>query len=79
MTEDRAREEIRTALNGFHAAQKTGDVDAMVDAFTGVPQGITHGMPRSMTAVRQFYEANVEVFKARQADISEISISIAES
>ena len=69
--------EVRASLDTFHAAQKAGDIDAMVDDFTARPQGITHGMPRPMEGVRRLFAENVDVFKARQADMSAAVIEIA--
>ena len=72
----RTQRAVLKALEGFHEAQRKGDVERMMDAFTDMPQGATNGVPRPMEALRAHFTDKLASFKARRADMRRAAVVV---
>lgn len=78
MTTENYIEEIRTALDVYHQAQQSGDLDTILGMFTYEPQQVAGGMPIGAEAVKAYFEAQIGAnsFPGVIPDLSGVRISV---
>ncbi|MAF13183.1 hypothetical protein CMK11_22240 [Candidatus Poribacteria bacterium] len=78
MTEKGMKGEIRSALDRYHAAQKAGDLDAIMQMFVHEPQHVINGVPAGPEAMRRDVEAHIgrNAYASVTVDLSRLRISV---